>query len=211
MGKSLEDLDNGYLDIENKSAGVDTKDLVYHCIGTLPHDYSYDDLYYENIFSHALSKYSYLINCDVIKKQVDSNGIVCLTAKQGTWVELSYDKTNYKNTFELKRFDVLLFPDFIKSSYNIEFIHKTIYPIKDKTILGNGNNMYEVSLTLSDTYILKIYANSEEDAINKSYDIGLSHFDHIVDRSALKDNAKYITQISRGSIWHKGMLKAREL
>lgn len=208
----MENFNDGYLNIKEKSNGIHLFKMIIHCPGTLPYDSNYDEEYYRHVFGHANSKFSYLLDCDVINNKVENNGIVCLTTKENIVpIRLSsnYNNKEYLFNIDLKRFDVLLFPDFIVSEYNKNLVNTTIYPIKNKKIKGDGNTLYEVSLTLNDIYRLKIFANSEDDAIRQSLDIGLSSFDHVW--PDIEEGIEYKTQITRASIWHDGMLKVKKI
>lgn len=212
MGETLENVNDGYLNIKEKAKDIHPFKMMIHCPGTLPYDDNYDEEYYRHVFAHANSKFSYLLDCDIVNSEVESNGIVCLTTKNNVVpVRLSYNYNNKEYLFntDLKRFDVLLFPDFIISEYNKELVNTTIYPIKNKIIKGHGNNIYEVSLTLSDTYRLKIFANSEDDAINQSLNIGLASFEHVW--PDIEEGIEYKAHVTRASIWHDGMLRVKKI
>lgn len=207
----MENSDNGYLDIKEKTKSVQTELLIFHCKATLPFDDEYNDIYYGHVRGHIVSKYSYLLNCDFSIRPTKNNGIVCLTTKEDSIVKLSNHELNYNETFVLKRFDVLMFPDFFIAEYTSDSINKNIYSLQNKKIMGNGSELYEVSLVLSDLYKLQLYANSEQDAIDQSYKIGLTYFEHVFDRSMFGSGYEFISQTTRGSIWHKGMMQAKKI
>lgn len=207
----MENINDGYINIQEKTKSINPELLVFYCQETLPFDEAYNEVYYRHVRSHAVSKYSHFLNCDFSIGPTENNGIVCLTTKNESLVKLHSDKLKYSKDFILKRFDVLMFPDYFNVEYTNSSIKKTIYSIKNKEIPGNGSDLYEVSLVLSDLYKMQIYANSEQDAIDQSYKIGLTYFEHVFDRSMFGSGYEFVAQTTRGSIWHKGMMEAKKI
>jgi hypothetical protein len=91
--------------------------------------------------------------------------------------------SNIRKVYELNRGDFIVFPSEIKyralNTDNIDSmfeLHKIYYYPKIKNT--NGKNKYQIRSTLSDTYNIEIFADTEEDALQKAYNTPLPEWNH---------------------------------
>lgn len=91
--------------------------------------------------------------------------------------------SNVRKVYELNRGDFIVFPSEIKYRVlnkdsvdgNFELYKIYYYPkIENK----NGKNKYKIRSTLSDTYNIEIFADTEEDALQKAYNTPLPEWNH---------------------------------
>lgn len=194
------------IDIFDKIKSDKESDFIFYCDQTFLWDQE-DPSYDLEIYNHCLSKYSYLLNADFEKNNDDSNTIVCITTKDNLDVKVIYN--NFQKIYKIKKNDVLMFPSFFIVECDFNKIKKTNFAAYERSeSFGSGSNAYEVSLILKDYYRIKINADSQQEAIDKAYALGLRYFEHVWDKDT---DATFIPQATRGSLWHKNMLKAKKI
>jgi hypothetical protein len=91
--------------------------------------------------------------------------------------------SNIRQVYELDRGDFIVFPSEMtyrvinKDSVDANFeLHKIYYYPKIEN--KNGKNKYKIRSTLSDTYNIEIFADTEEDALQKAYNTPLPEWNH---------------------------------
>jgi hypothetical protein len=172
--------------------------------------FDFNEYLEKQLYAHALSKFRYEINADIINEQSDSVGVMVITSlgNQCTVRLKSDDNKDGFLDYVIFKNDALVFPShlFIKQLSNDDDILIKIFKIGPIKQHGSGNNKFRLSLQLIDNYEIDIYANSEQEAIDFGYNIGLVHWEHIWGNP----EPDSIPQTSRMSLWNKKMIKVKK-
>jgi hypothetical protein len=157
---------------------VITLDNVMHYDFKRSHDSVIkDDMYYV-----AKSKYGLEHGIDVLNESSEDYGIVLILCP-GKEVEIEFldeisnGEKNNKN-IKIHSGGFILFPSHLRYVLVSGEPMKHMYKISDFKENGEGLNKYRVSIDLIDTYRIDVRANSESDAIDYAFGIGMHNWIH---------------------------------
>lgn len=192
---------------------LNCKDVVV-CQNTLslldPGRFDFAEYIDKQLYLHAFSKFRYTIDADIIHEQDNSNGIMTITPiYHQCIIRLKNDKEKNKfQEYTIFPHDVLVFPShlFIDATPDNADIIKKIFKIGPVVKNGDGNNKFRLSLQLIDTYEIDVYADSESDAIDIGFNLGLGKWEHMWELG----DENSIPQTSRVSLWNKKMIKVKK-
>jgi len=186
--------------------------LGKNTLSMLDHDkFDFEEYLEKQLYAHALSKFRYEINADILNEKSDSDGIMVITSiKNDCVVRLKsvYEAQGFKD-YVVSYGDALVFPShiFIESISGKENVLSRIFKIGPQKQYGTGENKFRLSLQLVDNYEIEVYANTQAEAIDLGYSLGLVNWEHIWGNP----DPDSIPQTSRMSLWNKNMIKIKSL
>lgn len=162
------------------------------------------------IFSHVRSRMvelGYFINDDQDIGQYYAVGLV-IKDKDTKILFESESKTYLPKELTLQPNDMVIFVSSVKWKVLSGYAEPYFYKIIEKPVFGKGSKKYRVEIEFFDKYFIDVYSDSENQAIDTAYAIGIDSWTHEWPEGKDKELDRY--QNIRVSVWGKSMIKARE-
>ena len=102
--------------------------------------------------------------------------------------------------------DGFLFSGSTKYSIPQGKVDKYVFKVIDKPVHGNGQTIFRAEIIFSDKYYLDVYANSQDEAIDTAYEVGMEEWIHEWPEDKELDR----WQNTRKSVWGKKMIRVVE-